>query len=333
MEIKDDEKFIMNVESLIDPAEVSNLFFFSSLKKMLPKSLFKKLLVKTSKKTPYMGFVIEPYSTFLFYKLKDIEKAKSMLPERYELAKAKIFESDKPEYLCGMGVFNSRASTFWGSRLESYLIARDKETGLLSWMFVDIFSNTLIAHPKEGITSPNTERAVFTISSRGDIYIDFKKKNSDDHITVKANIKNGTFRNMGQEIWVMGNTSIGHSVDMTEDYDDPFAVIFDPAEVEEALDIPLSDVEVRSTSLFSEIAEPELYQVACFPYAQHYMADSPGCRTYVKTSEDLVENYNKISEMKGMKTFSTKAIKFQFFAGIILSALLAVVFGILWMFG
>ena len=39
----------------------------------------------TSKKNPYIGFVIEPYCLFLFFRLKDLERAKSMLPDRYEL--------------------------------------------------------------------------------------------------------------------------------------------------------------------------------------------------------------------------------------------------------
>ena len=59
MKILDDEKFIRHVESLIDPKEVSHLYFFQGFKRLLPRFLFKKLLIKTSRKTPYMGFVIE----------------------------------------------------------------------------------------------------------------------------------------------------------------------------------------------------------------------------------------------------------------------------------
>ncbi|MFX0033883.1 MAG: hypothetical protein ACFE9P_14585, partial [Candidatus Hermodarchaeota archaeon] len=71
MKILDDEKFIRNVENLIDPKEVSHLYFFQTFKRLLPRSLFKKLFYRTSKKTPYMGFVIEPYCLFLFFKLKN----------------------------------------------------------------------------------------------------------------------------------------------------------------------------------------------------------------------------------------------------------------------
>ena len=88
MEVQNNEKFIKVVESLIDPTEVSNLLFFQKLKKLLPSFLLKRLLNRASRKTPYIGFVIEPYSLFLFFKLRDIELAKSLLPDRYELAKA-----------------------------------------------------------------------------------------------------------------------------------------------------------------------------------------------------------------------------------------------------
>ena len=111
----------------------------------------KKLLYRASKKTPYIGFVIEPYSLFLFFKLKDIEYAKSMLPDRYELTKTKLFADDEPDHYMGIGNLNTRASTFWGMRQESYLIATDKETGILSFIFIDILSNTIIALPSEGM--------------------------------------------------------------------------------------------------------------------------------------------------------------------------------------
>jgi hypothetical protein len=74
------------------------------------------MLYRASKNTPCIGFVIEPYSLFLFFKLRDIEYAKSMLPDRYELAKTKLFADDVPDYYMGIGNLGTRASTFWGTR-------------------------------------------------------------------------------------------------------------------------------------------------------------------------------------------------------------------------
>jgi hypothetical protein len=309
---------------LINPGEVSDLYFFNTFKKLLPRCLFKKLLNKASKKNPHIGFVIEPYSLFLFFKLKNIEKAESFLPERYELKKASIFADDKPDYYFGIGVFNTRASTFWGSRLESYLIAEDKVTGFLSWIFIDILSNTIIALPTEGIADPNSKNAIFTTSSKGDIFVDFKEDKTNRQISLKGNIHKGKMRKLNQELWVMGNTSIGHSKDLSDQDEDPFAVIFDPAEVIEALDIPTKDICLTANSLFPDLAEPQLCMAACFPFAQHYIADSPGCRTYIKNRNDMIDKYNEIADLKEIKTFSSRTIKIQFFIGISISFLASI---------
>jgi hypothetical protein len=316
MKILDDEKFIRHVENLIDPKEVSHLYFFQTFKKLLPRSLFKKMLNKTSKKTPYMGFVIEPYCLFLFFKLKNIEKAKSFLPERYELKKTRIFADEEPDHYFGMGVFNTRASTFWGARLECYLIAEDNETGLISFIFIDILSNTIIANPSVGVADRNSKNAIYTTNSKGEILLDFKEDTTDRQIILTGNITNGKMRNLDQPLWVLGNTSIGHSKkysdNKSDNKDDTLAVIFDPAEVEKALDIPIEDVHLKFNNLFPDLAEPELCKVLCFPFAQHYIADSPGRRTYIKDINDMIENYNKIADMKEMKTFSTRNIKIMF---------------------
>lgn len=315
-QITDDTRFIDKVEKLIEPAEVSKLYFFQSFKRLLPKPLFKALLARTSRKTPYMGFVIEPYSFFLFFKLKDLEKAKSYLPDRYELKKARMFADDEPDYYLGMGVFNTRASAFWGTRHESYLIATDKETGLLSWIFIDILSDTLIALPSKGITDPNCRTALFTTTSKGDIRLEMEEKKTGRRLKLRCSLKGGTLRRPDQELWVMGNTSIAHSKAIAGNREDPFAVIFDPAEVAEAIDIPVGDISIMENSLFPGLAEPEISKAACFPYAQHYIADSPGCRTYVKNPDDMARAYERISEMPVVKPFSTRTIQIFFFMGI-----------------
>jgi hypothetical protein len=179
MEVSNDERFIKGVERLISPMDVSSLLFFQRLKRMLPLSLFKRLLNRASKRTPHIGFVIEPYSLFLFFKLRDIEYAKSLLPDRHELAEAKVFADDDPGYYLGIGNLSTRASSFWGIRQESYLIARDKRSGLLSWIFIDILSNTIIALPSKGIADPNCKKAVFTTSSKGGVFLDLKEDKTD----------------------------------------------------------------------------------------------------------------------------------------------------------
>ena len=325
MEIQNEEKFIMGVESMINPMEVSNLLFFQKLKILLPSLIMKRLLFRASKNTPYIGFVIEPYSLFLFFKLRDIEYAKSMLPDRYELAKTKFFNDDEPDYYMGIGNLSTRASSFWGTRQESYLIATDKKTGLLSFIFIDILSNTLIAEPRKGIADPNCKKAVFTTSSKGEVFLDIQENKTNRKLRFTGSIKNGKMRGLDQRLWLMGNTSISYSKNLADGDENPFAVIFDPAEVDEALDIPPEDIRIIENTLFPGLAEPEISKVVCFPFAQHYIADSPGCYTSVKDRNDLISKYNELANSEKFKTFSAKTIVKQLYIGIAVSILLAIV--------
>ena len=325
MEIQNEEKFIKGVESLIDPMAVSNLLFFQKFKGLLPSPLLKKMLYRASKNTPYIGFVIEPYSLFLFFKLRDISYAKSMLPDRYELSKTKLFDDDDPEYYMGLGNLGTRASAFWGTRLEAYLIARDKETGILSFIFIDILSNTLIALPSKGISDPNSKKALFTTSSKGEVFLDIQETKTGRQFALRGSIKKGKMRSLYQDLWVMGNTSIGYSKLFGKGDDNPFAVIFDPAEVNEALDIPPKDIRITRNTLFPGLADPEPDKVICFPFAQHYIADSPGCRTTVKDRDDLIRMYNKLADSEKFKTFSARTIVKQLALAMAISIVIAII--------
>jgi hypothetical protein len=324
MEIQNEEKFIKGVESLINPMEVSNLLFFEKLKGLLPPLIMKRLLLRASKNTPYIGFVIEPYSLFLFFKLRNIEYAKSMLPDRYELAKTKLFADDKPDYYMGIGNLSTRASTFWGTRQESYLIATDKRTGLLSFIFIDILSNTIIARPSKGVADPNCKKAVFTTSSKGEVFLEIEEKKTNRKLRLTGSIKNGKIRRLDEPLWLMGNTSIGYSKNLAKGDDNPFAVIFDPAEVEEAMDIPPDDIHIIENTLFPGLAEPEISKVVCFPFAQHYIADSPGCYTSVKDRNELISKYNELADTKKFVTFSARTIVKQLLIGIAVTLIIAI---------
>jgi hypothetical protein len=104
--------------------------------------------------------------------------------------------------------------------------------------------------------------------------------------------------------------------------DTPFAVIFDPAEVAEALDVPIDDVRIMENTLFPGLAEPEPGKVVCFPFAQHYIADSPGCHTSVKDRDDMIAIYDEMAEAGPEKTFSARTIAAQVAAGIAVTALI-----------
>jgi len=327
MEIKNEERFIKGVESLINPMATSDLLFFQKLKMLLPPVVLKKMLHRASRNTPYIGFAIDPYSLFLFFRLNDIDYAKSFLPDRYELAKTKLFADDDPDFYMGIGNLNTRASTFWGTRQEVYLIATDKASGLISFIFLDILSNTIIALPYEGIADPNCKRAIFTTNSKGEVFLDIEESKTGRKLSPKGSLKRGKIRKLDQDLWVMGNTSIGHCSKYTHGSEDiPFAVIFDPAEVLEALDIPTEDIRIEENTLFPGLAHTELSKAICFPFAQHYIADSPGIFTKVKDIDDLVGKYNEFAKYESFKTFSARTIVYQVLFGVAVIALITALF-------
>jgi hypothetical protein len=322
MDILNEEKFIKTVESLINPMAVSDLLFFQKLKGLLPTKVLKLLLRRASRNAPYIGFAIDPYSLFLFFRLKDIELANSMLSNRYELSKTRLFADDEPDYYIGIGNLSTRASTFWGTRVEVYLIATDRQTGKISFIFIDILSNTIIALPTKGISGPNCKKAVYTTNARGEIILDIEESTTGRKLSFTGSLRKGKHRRLDQDLWLLGNTSIGHCKRFVDGADKPFAVIFDPAEVEEALDIPPEDIHISCNTLFPGLAEQEISSAICFPFAQHYIADSPGCFTTVKDRNDLISKYNELSGSGEFRTFSARTIVRQIAMGIAITLLI-----------
>jgi hypothetical protein len=127
----------------------------------------------------------------------------------------------------------------------------------------------------------------------------------------------------------MGNTSVGHCKRFTDGDDIPFAVIFDPAEVAEALDLPPEDIRITENTLFPGLAHPEISKAICFPFAQHYIADSPGCYTKVTDIEDLVSHYNILADKGVPATFSANTIIKQIVIGVAITTLAAIIIALL----
>jgi hypothetical protein len=82
-------------------------------------------------------------------------------------------------------------------------------------------------------------------------------------------------------------------------------------------------------SLFPGLAEEQPSKVVCFPFAQHYIADSPGCRTVVRDREDLIRKYNGLGDPGTMNTFSAMTIIKQVLAVVAVIVSIAVALSII----
>jgi hypothetical protein len=307
VKIMNKDIFIKGVEKLVNPVDVGSLHFIQYFNNYIPKNIQKKMVESSGKKTPYMGFVVEPYSYFLSYKIKDLKWAESLLPDNYKLIKTKIFEEDAPEYYGIFGCFNAHTSGFWGFRVELYIIAEDQNTGLLSWIIIDYDTNTITYDPKNILSDPNAEGSIMTIDYDGVIHLEMTNENNRK-LKFQSDISKGQMKALDERLWVEGNLSINYGKDKVDKKTDPFALIFDPKEFEKALNIELDDIEITENQWFPGLFETEPSKLLCFPYAQHFMSDSPGHYTHINNKKELEDHVNQV-DFDDLIVFSTNPIK------------------------
>lgn len=310
--------FTKNIESLIDPIEVGTIHFMQSYAKSLPISLQYNMVRNGAKKNPYMGFVVEPYSFFLCYQLKDLEWAKKLIPDNYALIKTKIFETDEPNYYCIFGNFNIHTSAFWGTRMEFSIIAQNKESGLLSWIIIDYATNTIGFDEKNGLNAGNTSKCIFTTNYNGEVIVDIRGKKDNLQLIVDSPLCNGQEFDLHPRLWVEGNLSVAYGRELSKNKGDAFSVTFNPKEVARALKIPLEDVNIETNTWYPGLFHESPSSIACFPFAQHYLSDSPGHYSKIKNEKELLEIANNLN-FDTIPRYSSQSIKKAFQVGQLIS--------------
>lgn len=319
--------FIKGVEKLINPIEVGSLHFIQFFNSLLPKKIQKKLVKSSSKQTPFMGFVVEPYSYFLCYEIIDLKRAEELIPQNFRLIKTKIFANDEPKYYCIFGCINTHTIAFWGLRVEFYIIAEDKNTGLLSWIIIDYDTNTISYDQKDGLSGPSSSKSLITTNYDGILLVDVIKNDNSRKLVFESDIKQGKMMNLDQRLWLEGNLSIGYGRNISKD-GDIFSLKFNPEEVKQALNIPIESLNMKANSWFPGLFENKPSQLVCFPYAQHFLSDSPGYSSRLKNKDDLLSATKNVDFNK-INVFSTKSIKYMFIIGSIISFMITLILIIL----
>ncbi len=320
--------FVKEVEKLINPITVGTMSFMQSFLKFIPVKIQNKIMKSSTKKTPQMGFVVDPYSMFLFFEIIDMEKAEKLLPEGFKLIKTKVFEEDEPKNYVIIGCFNTHTNAFYGCRTEYNLIAENIETGLLSWIIVDYDSNTIGQDNKNGLSSPKAEKAYITTDYKGNVLADFTNKKDQRRIAFESLIINGKPKKLWQRLWLEGNLSVGHGKPLMGNKEEVFSLKFNPEEVATAWDIPLKDFKLEENSWYQGMTKKEPTKLVCFPYAQHYLSDSPGFTSQIKNRKEL-ETAIKEVDFSKLKTFSTASFSKMFIVNAILSFVITLVLIIL----
>ncbi|MGL5086273.1 MAG: hypothetical protein ACRC68_11265 [Clostridium sp.] len=271
-------------------------------------------------KTPYMGFVVEPYSYFLCYELKNIEMAQSFLPEGFELIKTRVFVDKEPKHYAILGCFNAHTSGFWGLRTEFYLIAENKKTAMLSWIIIDYDTNTITYDPKNILCDANAKGSILTTDFNGILHADIKTNHSR-RLAFNSDIKTGKMYPLDKRLWVERNLSIAYGRNKYENDSGIFSLTFDPLEFEQALRIPLESVNIEENNWYPDLIENKPSEIVCFPYAQHFISDSPGNSSLILNENELIKKMNSINFDK-VKVFSTEPIKKSFLISGLITALI-----------
>ena len=317
--------FIKKTESLVKPKDVTAISFLSSFSKSLPKKTQHKFTKSGQKRIPYMGFIIDPYSVFLSFKITNTSAAQEMLPEGYELAEASFFKNEAKLPMAIASVFTARTSGFIGMRVEFYIIARNKETGLLSWIICEYETNTNSYDPKNGFCGYTCDPAVYTTTYSGEILVDIENQTNNKEFIVSVDLENGDSRELDESLWIEGNLIVDYGGELKSDFSEPFSLIFNPDMVKEAISIPLEHASIKANSFLSNIIDPvKPANVLIFPYSQHFIIKQDLEKYSVKNQNDLDLQIKAFLSGTGFKAMSGQDIKKPIYGMVLISYLVLI---------
>lgn len=288
-------RYIKATEKTVVPSTVAMRVQGIGILRKLPHWLQRTIIERGSRTDPYMSFVVEPYAVFLAFEITDPEAAGRLLPPGYALHPSAMFAASQPRLCAIVSAFNVHTNVFWGSRVEFYLVAQNCETGLLSWVIEEYESNAHSYDPRRGFTLPSTSHSVVTTSYRGEIIVDVASRESDNGLVLTADLTGAELTDLDQRLWVEGNLSVDYGGELQESTK-PFSLVFDPGEMTHALKLPLDSISLCTNTFGRGILDPQPFEVAVFPYAQHFITTSFPTGTSLRTAEDLEAAVRELSD-------------------------------------
>ncbi len=288
-------RFIRNTEKTVVPTTVATRVGGMGILRRLPGWLQRAIVDRGSRTDPYLSFIVEPYAAFLAFEVVDAEAAGRLLPPGYSLHPSAMFE-DTPKRLCAIvSAFTVHTNVFWGSRVEFYLVAENRETGLLSWVIEEYESDAPSYDPGKGFRLPTTAHSVVTTSYRGEVIVDVASEETENSLALLADLTNGELADLDQRLWVEGNLSVDYGGELQQSTK-PFSLIFDPGEMSRALRLPLDDISLCTNTFGQGMLDPAPFEVAVFPYAQHFVTTTYPAGTAMRTAEDLERAVTEMNE-------------------------------------
>ncbi len=300
-------QFIKGVERLVDPNEVAMLSFMQMFNRFLPRKVQNYLVESSSKKYPYMGFIVDPYSYFITYELKDLDYARSLLPDGFELVKTKVFQDSEPIYCCIFGCIQAKTSAFIGVRVEFYIIAKDIKTNMTSWIIVDYDTNTISHDKQNGLRDPNATIAHITTDFESILHAQVTNKEGRS-LMFSSDLRDGQLTPLDEKLWVEGNLSIAYGKIISQNNPYTFSLKFHPDEFKQALNIPLKSICIEENNWYPGLFHTTPANLACFPTSQHFLSDSPGYASLVRNKEEMLKQIEAI-DFDHLSVYSSATFK------------------------
>ncbi len=298
MRPSDLRRYIWNTEKSVVPATVATRVGGMPILRALPRWLQQYIVDRGSRTDPYMTFVVEPYAVFLAFEIVDMAAAERLLPPGYRLHPSAMFE-DTPGRLCAIvSASNVHTNVFWGSRIEFYLMAENGETGLLSWIIEEYESNAPSYDPSSGFRLASASHSVVTTSYLGEVIIDMASPRTGNSLALVADITRGVPAALDQRVWVEGNLSVDYGGELQRSTK-PFGLIFDPGEMRRALKLPLDAISLCANTFGRGMLDSEPFEIAVFPYAQHFVTTTYPTATSMRTAEDLERAVSELNDEFG----------------------------------
>lgn len=297
MDAKELRRFITATEKTVVPSTVAMRTQGIPVLRRLPRKLQQMIVDRGSRTDPYMSFIVEPYAVFLAFEVVDPQAAKRLLPPGYRLCPSSMFAHGDPRPCAIVSAFTVHTNVFWGDRVEFYLVAENEETGLLSWVIAEYESNAHSYDPGRGFTLPSTTHSVVTTSYRGEVIVDMAAE-SGNRLELTADLDTAAQADLDQRLWVEGNLSVDYGGELQQSTK-PFSLVFDPAEMTRALRVPLDAVSLCVNTFGRDMLDPTPFEVAVFPYAQHFVTTSFPVGTSLRTAADLEREVGVLAEKLG----------------------------------
>ncbi len=267
-------RFARVTEEMVTPREVGRLHQRAEALGRLPRRVQDWVVDRAGGRDARIGFVVEPYATFLAYEITDLDAARRLLPEGYDLLPTTMFADGERRPMCVLGAFAVHTSVFWGIRLEVSLIAEHRERGMLTWVICDVESNTISHEPGRGFAAPSATNAMVTTTPAGEVLIDIAADRGGNRLRGHLDLAGAESVALDERLWVEGNLSVDYGGELGRPGAEQFGLVFHPHVVATALRVPPTSLALSENTVAAHLRAAEPFEVACFPFAQHYVTSS-----------------------------------------------------------